>query len=213
MNKFLIFIGVVCIALTSCEKDPEIIELTASSKVNNISAEGGTISVYISGDTSNCSISTSDYSWGDDMFNYASLNSDNSLIISVKPNTSISPRSGYVVISPSYGNSLYIWIDQSGKAKEKLGTPTGIIVENIGTKNEPIVQISWNPVPNSTSYKVKTTYLDYYGTKQSYEFDGISNEYFIDKGVDTNMTFSYQVCACADDYYSSNWSKMVSISL
>lgn len=212
MNKFLNIIWAICIIFTSCEKDPEIIELTASSNVNNISAEGGTIFVYISGDTSNCSISTSDYSWGDDMFNYANLNTYNTLVISVKPNTSISPRYGYVVISPSYGDSLYIWIDQSGKAKEKLGTPSGIIVENIGTKNEPIVQISWDPVPNSTSYKVKKTF-DYYGTKLSYEFDGISYEYFIDKGVDTNMTFSYQVCACADDYYSSNWSKMVSISL
>lgn len=212
MNKFLNIIWVICIILTSCEKDPKLIELSASPSEINISADGGTKYVYISGDTSNSRISTSDDTYGEDMFNYVNLNTDNTLVISVKPNTSISPRYGSVNIFPSYGNSLHIWINQSGKAKEKLGTPSGIRVENIGTNSTPIAQISWNTVPNATYYTVKVTYLDSYGATGSYERADTNNEYFIDKYVDTDVTYSYQVCACADDYYSSNWSKMVSIS-
>ena len=101
----------------------------------------------------------------------------------------------------------------------KLATPTGVKTVNIGTSENPVVQILWNSVPNATIYRVIKTYPKNGG----YEIDGqncstgvladTGNEYTTDNQVEVGTAYEYQVMAAGSGYESSNWSAIARINL
>lgn len=160
------------------------------------------------------------------------------LKISVTKNTSTSSRTGNLfVFNPNGGNSLTIKVTQLGKSNsgennnggnnegnngsttKKLTTPTGVKVVNIGTPTKPVVQITWNGVPNATTYRVIKTYPKNGG----YEIEGqscssvvlvdTSNEYAVDSQVEVGTAYEYKVMAAGSGYESSNWSAIARINL
>ncbi len=188
-----------------------------------------TKSIWIFGDIDGCQVTA-----GADWLANSYIDYDK-LVIKVTENTSSSSRVGNLfVFNPNGGNSLTIKVKQSGNTTsgdnnnggnnggnttKKLATPTGVKAANIGTSKNPVVQISWNSVPNATKYRVIKTYPKNGG----YEIDGqycstsvladTGNEYVTDNLVEAGTAYEYQVMAAGSGYENSNWSAIVRINL
>lgn len=229
---------IFAMSFSSCSKDEPIYEeeqyIDASTTDVEFEYTGNTIkTIWIYGDVTGYLLSP-----GADWLSKSYLE-EGRLHIWPTENTSSSTRKGNLFLyNPNGGNTLTINVTQKGKtdsgsnsgntggsggntgsSKPQLSAPTGVRVENIGSSNNPVVQITWNKVPNATRYRVIKTYpLD-----GGYEIEGkscrtgivedTSSEYVVDYDVETGTVYRYQVMAAASGYESSNWSANVQIKL
>ena len=228
---------IFAMSFTSCSKDEPVYEeepyIYASTTEVEFEYTGNTIkTIWIYGNMTGYLLSP-----GADWLSKSYLE-EGDLNIWPTENTSSSTRKGNLFLyNPNGGNTLTINVTQkgrtdsgsnsgntgsggnSGSSKPQLSSPTGVKVENIGSSNNPVVQITWNKVLNATIYRVIKTYpLDGgYEIEDKYCKTGViadtSSEYVVDYDVKTGSVYRYQVMAAASGYESSNWSANVQIKL
>lgn len=231
-HQFLITVvlclSTIAIVTSSCSKDepsnnhkilPGII--TSKSWVE-CDYYGGVIDpIMLDGDFDGCQL-TINSDWLSDSY----LDYDR-LVIIVDKNNSYSDRTGDLTLSNSY-HTTRITVKQSGKnsnvvgengAESQLTTPTGVAAVNIGSSDNPIVQVSWDNVQNATLYRVIKTYPKEGGYEIKGHFCNTSvlvdteKVYAVDYNVSIGTAYEYQVSAYATGFEHSDWSAITKIDI
>lgn len=184
------------------------------------------VAIAIKGDASGLTVYT------DEDWLQRSYKSGSTLIVRTTTNNTTSSRYGKVRLLNRRGENLDdVSVEQAcrpgsnsgngggsnngsgSNTGTKLKAPTGVTAVNIGTKDNPIVQVTWNSVPNAVTYSLFKSYALPGGAVYTYYYSDIMNEHWVDKTATSNMTYYYEVAACAPEFHTSDHSAIAVINL